>query len=74
MVPSRSGRFLKTYPADTRDVMAAFHATSDDVNEPLPRRAKRMTAGSHPAPRRAEILFRLGEILIRNKDAFAVRI
>ena len=35
----------------------------------MPRKALRWLA-QHPAPRRAEILFRLGEILIRNKEHY----
>ena len=72
-IPSESGEvFENRNPADTRDVIGRFPlSTSEDVNaavnaaqQALPR-WKQM-----PAPRRAEILFRLGEILIRKKDQF----
>ena len=72
-IPSGSGEvFENRNPADTRDVIGRFPlSTSEDVNaavnaaqQALPR-WKQM-----PAPRRAEILFRLGEILIRKKEQF----
>jgi aldehyde dehydrogenase (NAD+) len=72
-IPSESGEvFENRNPADTRDVIGRFPlSTSEDVNaavnaaqQALPR-WKQM-----PAPRRAEILFRLGEILIRKKEQF----
>src|SRR5215208_2397626 len=59
--------------ADTRDVVGSFplstredvHAAVDAARDAFDRWRRT------PAPRRAEILFRLGEILIRNKEAYA---
>jgi aldehyde dehydrogenase (NAD+) len=70
-VPSESGEvFENVNPADTRDVIGRFPlSTQEDVNEAVNAaqqafpRWKKM-----PAPRRAELLFRLGEILIRDKE------
>ena len=73
-VPSRSGEvFENLNPADTRDLIGRFpRSTSDDVNDAVNAAREAYDRWRHtPAPRRAEILFRLGEILIRNKDAFA---
>ena len=65
--------FENVNPADTRDVIGRFPvSTEEDVT-----RAVDAARGAFdrwrrtPAPRRAEILFRLGEILIRQKDRFA---
>jgi len=72
-VPSESGEvFENINPADTGDVIGRFQlSTSDDVNAAV-NAAQSAFDGwrSMPAPKRAEILFRLGEILIRNKDRF----
>src|SRR5256884_6672887 len=72
-VPGRSGDWIENRnPADTRDVVGRFPlSTSDDVNAAVSAAAGafdgwRLT----PAPRRAELLFRLGEILIRDKDKY----
>lgn len=73
-VASSSGEYFEnTNPADTRDVIGRFPvSTAEDVN-----RAVEAARGAFerwrrvPAPRRAEMLFRLGEILIRHKDRFA---
>ncbi|HYO64361.1 MAG TPA: aldehyde dehydrogenase family protein [Pyrinomonadaceae bacterium] len=73
-VASASGEFFEnTNPADTRDVIGRFPvSTEEDVN-----RAVEAARGAFdrwrrtPAPRRAEILFRLGEILLRHKDRFS---
>jgi aldehyde dehydrogenase (NAD+) len=72
-VPSESGEvFENINPANTRDVIGRFPlSTQEDVNaavnaaqEAFPRWKKM------PAPRRAEILFKLGEILMRDKERF----
>ena len=72
-IPSESGEvFENINPADTDDVIGRFQlSTSDDVNAAV-NAAQSAFDGwrSMPAPKRAEILFRLGEILIRNKDRF----
>ncbi len=73
-VPSASGEWIENInPADTRDVVGRFpSSTEEDVDRAV---AAAADAFDHwrrtPAPRRAEILFRLGEILIRNKDVYA---
>src|ERR1043166_197358 len=59
-------------PADPRDIVGRFPlSTSDDVNAAVNAAqgafdAWRLT----PAPKRAELLFRLGEILIRDKQKY----
>src|SRR5215210_4721178 len=73
-VASSSGEWFEdANPADTRDVVGRFPvSTREDVEAAVT--AARSAADRWrrlPAPRRAEILFRLGEILIRNKDRFA---
>src|SRR5713226_338301 len=73
-VPSAGGDWLENInPADTRDVVGRFPLSNEeDVDRAV---AAAADAFDHwrrtPAPRRAEILFRLGEILIRNKAAYA---
>jgi aldehyde dehydrogenase (NAD+) len=73
-VKSESGEtFENVNPADTQDVIGRFAlSTSADVNAAV-NAAQQAFDGwrNTPAPRRAEILFRLGEILIRQKDKFA---
>jgi acyl-CoA reductase-like NAD-dependent aldehyde dehydrogenase len=73
-VPSKSGEvFENLNPADTRDVIGRFPLSSnEDVNRAVNAAQEAFDRWRHtPAPRRAELLFRLGEILIRNKDAFS---
>jgi aldehyde dehydrogenase (NAD+) len=59
-------------PADTRDVIGLFpHSTEKDVDNAIAAAREafdgwRLT----PAPRRAEILFRAGEILMREKEQY----
>ncbi|CAN5437603.1 aldehyde dehydrogenase family protein [soil metagenome] len=73
-VKSAGGEFFENLnPADTREVVGRFaRSTAEDVS-----RAVEAAKGAAekwkrtPAPRRAEILFRLGEILLRNKERFA---
>ena len=73
-VQSESGAvFDNINPADNQDVIGRFPlSTRADVNRAV-NAAQEAFDGwrSTPAPRRAEILFRLGEILIRNKDRFS---
>lgn len=72
-VPSESGEvFEDINPADTRDTIGRFPlSTSADVNAAVNAAQEAFDRWRHtPAPRRAEILFRLGEILIRNKETF----
>src|SRR6476661_8257758 len=72
-VPSESGEvFENVNPADTRDVIGRFPlSTSEDINNAVNAAQQAFNRWRQtPAPRRAELLFRLGEILIRNKDRF----
>ena len=73
-IQSESGEvFENINPANTQDVIGRFPlSTSGDVNAAV-NAAREAFDGwrNTPAPRRAEILFRLGEILISNKDRFA---
>jgi acyl-CoA reductase-like NAD-dependent aldehyde dehydrogenase len=73
-IASASGEYFENVnPADTRDVVGRFPvSTPDDVNRAVDAARNAADRWRHtPAPRRAEILFRLGEILIRHKDRFA---
>src|SRR4051812_32585468 len=72
-VPSRSGDWIENRnPADQRDLIGRFPASIEaDVDAAVAAAAEafdgwRLT----PAPRRAEILFRVGEILMRDKDKY----
>lgn len=71
--PSASGEwFENTNPADTSDIVGRFPLSDKtDVNNAV---AAAKSAAKRwrltPAPKRAEILFRLGEILRENKDEF----
>src|SRR5205814_1669790 len=73
-VASQSGEWFENVnPADTRDCVGRFPlSTAADIGRAV---ASARDAADKwrrlPAPRRAEILFRLGELLIRRKDAFA---
>src|ERR1044071_5438816 len=72
-VPSESGEVLENInPADNRDVIGRFPlSTSEDVNAAVNAAQTAFERWRRtPAPRRAEILFRLGEILIRNKERY----
>jgi len=73
-VPSVTGEYFENRnPADTRDLIGLFpKSNAEDV-------ARAVAAAREayekwrlvPAPKRAEIMFRLGEILIRRKETFA---
>ncbi|HEV8618194.1 MAG TPA: aldehyde dehydrogenase family protein [Candidatus Udaeobacter sp.] len=72
-VPSRSGEWIENRnPADTRDVIGRFpRSTEADVDEAVAAAKAAFDGWRHtPAPRRAEILFRVGEILIRDKQKY----
>jgi aldehyde dehydrogenase (NAD+) len=72
-VASRSGEwFDNENPADMREVVGRFPVSGAEDVEAAIGAAKGAADRWRrlPAPRRAEILFRLGEILIRNKDKF----
>jgi acyl-CoA reductase-like NAD-dependent aldehyde dehydrogenase len=72
-VPSSGSELTENRnPADTRDVIGRFpHSTEADTDRAIAAAREafdgwRLT----PAPRRAEILFRVGEILIRDKQKY----
>ena len=72
-VPSASGEtFENLNPADTRDVVGRFAlSTAEDVERAVDAARDAYEQWRRtPAPRRAEILFRLGEILIRDKERY----
>jgi acyl-CoA reductase-like NAD-dependent aldehyde dehydrogenase len=73
-VASASGEwFENANPADTRDLVGRFPlSTAEDVGLAVDAAREAFDRWRRtPAPRRAEILFRLGEILIRNKDRYS---
>src|SRR3954449_11666010 len=73
-VKSSSGEWFENInPADSNDVVGRFPlSNADDVNCAVDA-AKSAAARwrKTPAPKRAEILFRLGDIIRKNKDRFA---
>ncbi len=73
-VGSASGEtFENLNPADTRDSVGRFAlSTAEDVSAAVDAAKNAFDKWRHmPAPRRAEILFRLGEILMRDKESYA---
>src|SRR5438552_11404171 len=73
-VPSAGGEWIENLNPDaTREVVGRFPSSTDeDVDRAVAAAADAFDRWRRtPAPRRAEILFRLGEILIRNKDVYA---
>ncbi len=73
-VASESGELFENInPADTGDTIGRFPlSTSDDINAAVNAAQEAFDRWRRtPAPRRAEVLFRLGEILIGYKDRFA---
>lgn len=73
-VAPTSGNYLDNYnPADTRDLVGRFPASnSEDVNRAVDIAAEAFKSWRKvPAPRRAEILFKAGEILIHRKEEYA---
>src|SRR5215831_16495459 len=73
VAPSSDNYIENRNPADTREFIGRFPAsTADDVQAAVSAAADVYPAWRRtPAPRRAEILFRAGEILVRRKEAFA---
>lgn len=72
-IPSAGGEtFENLNPADTQDVVGRFPlSTREDVYAAINAAQEAFNRWRRtPAPRRAELLFRLGEILIRNKEGF----
>src|SRR5688572_13015274 len=73
-VASQSGEMFENInPADTRDIVGRFPlSTSDDVNAAVNAAQGAFDRWRNtPAPKRAELLFRLGEILIRDKERYS---
>ncbi|MGI8772589.1 MAG: aldehyde dehydrogenase family protein [Acidobacteriaceae bacterium] len=73
-VAARSGKtFENLNPADTRDVVGIFQASdASDVGDAVEAAAKAFeTWRLVPAPKRAEILYRTGEILLKKKEECA---
>src|SRR3990172_1622420 len=73
-VPSQSGRsFPNTNPADNRVVIGEFPLSNEeDVNNAVAAaKAAYDKWRLFPAPRRAEILFKAAEILVRKKEEWA---
>ena len=72
-VSSSSGEWIENRnPADTRDLIGRFPlSTTADVDKAVAA-AKEAFDGWRrtPAPKRAEILFRVGEILVRDKEKY----
>ncbi len=64
--------FDNVNPADTSDIVGRFPASNaDDMNAAVAAAKNAATRWRRtPAPKRAELLFTLGEILRKNKDAF----
>lgn len=71
--PAAGEFFENINPADTRDVVGRFPlSTAEDIARAVEAAADAFDRWRRtPAPRRAELLFRLGEILVRNKERFA---
>ncbi|MFY9621037.1 MAG: aldehyde dehydrogenase family protein [Pyrinomonadaceae bacterium] len=72
-VPSSSGEWSENRnPADTRDLIGRFPQSSqDDVDEAVAAARQAFDGWRRtPAPKRAELLFKLGEILVRDKQQF----
>ncbi|HYX42883.1 MAG TPA: aldehyde dehydrogenase family protein, partial [Pyrinomonadaceae bacterium] len=73
-IAAASGEYFENInPADTRDVIGRFALSGAEDVERAVAAAQAAADGWRrlPAPRRAEILFRLGDILIRHKDAYS---
>src|SRR5947207_11496857 len=71
--PSSSGEWIENRnPADTRDLIGRFpQSTEADVDAAVAAATKAFDGWRQtPAPRRAELLFRVGEILIRDKEKY----
>jgi alpha-ketoglutaric semialdehyde dehydrogenase len=73
VAPSSGAYIENRNPADQRDLVGRFPASS---SEDIDRAVSAAFEAFHkwrkvPAPRRAEILFKAGEILIRRKEEFA---
>src|SRR5215467_7813522 len=73
-VKSSSGDWFENVnPADSNDVVGRFPlSNADDVNRAVAAAKSAATRWKKtPAPKRAEMLFRLGDIIRKNKDRYA---
>jgi alpha-ketoglutaric semialdehyde dehydrogenase len=73
-VPAKTGKtFLNLNPADTEDVVGEFQASGkEDIADAVcAAREAYKSWRLVPAPKRAEILYRTGEILLEKKEEFA---
>jgi aldehyde dehydrogenase (NAD+) len=73
-VAPRSGKFIENHnPANTDEFIGAFPAsTQEDVNDAVAAaKAAYKTWRLVPAPKRAEILFRAAELLVKRKEEFS---
>jgi acyl-CoA reductase-like NAD-dependent aldehyde dehydrogenase len=73
-VPSKNGEvFANHNPADTRDIVGYFpHSTAEDIDAAVAAAAEAYPRWRLvPPPKRAEYIFRVGEILIRDKEAIS---
>src|ERR1041385_3421199 len=74
-VKPASGEMIENLnPADTRDVVGRFPASSAEDAEAAVNAAREAFPRwkATPAPRRAELLYRLGQILLERKELFAL--
>src|SRR5713101_8440673 len=73
VAPKSAGYIENRNPADTRELVGRFPAsTAEDVDRAVGAAAEAFQKWRKvPAPRRAEILFKAGELLIQRKEAFA---
>ena len=72
-VASESGEMFENInPADSRDIIGRFPlSTSEDIYAAVNAAQGAFDRWRNtPAPKRAELLFRLGEILIANKERY----
>jgi aldehyde dehydrogenase (NAD+) len=73
-VPAKSGKtFENLNPADTGDLVGIFPASeAPDVDAAVEAAARAYESWRLvPAPKRAEVLYRTGELLVKHKEAFA---
>src|SRR5436190_20188256 len=74
-VKPKSGEHIENRnPADTREVIGLFPASNaDDVKAAVSAASEAFPKWkATPAPKRAELLFKLGQILINRKELYAV--
>ena len=72
--PARSGKtFDNRNPADNNDIVGVFAASAAEDVEDAVAAAKKayLTWRLTPAPKRAEILYRTGELLLKKKEQYA---